>query len=143
MLAGDDMVGISAIGGGAVDLVDAIVSLNRSGEAELLPAGKTLATREVGIDNGSDGDRVADLMFGDLGSDRSHFSNDLVPGDDRVDRSTPIVAALMQVGMADASVGDPDRNVVAAYRAPLDLHGLQRLVGRIGAPGFGDGRLGE
>ena len=41
--------------------------------------------------------------------------------------------------MADAGVGDLDRDVVGAQVAALELHQLQRLVGGVGAPSLGCG----
>ena len=61
-------------------------------------------------------------MRGDVGANFGDGTDDLMAGDDRIAGAAPIVAAGMQIRMADASVADLDRNIVGAQVAALELH---------------------
>src|SRR5687767_3872441 len=61
-------------------------------------------------------------------------------GDDRIARSAPVVAAGVQVAVADAGEGDLDSHVVGPERSAFEFHRPQRLIGRVGAPTFGKRR---
>src|SRR6185503_20818535 len=71
-----------------------------------------------------------------FGPHRGDGADDLVARNDRVAAVMPVVAALVQVGMADASVSDLDRDIVRPKRAAFDRHRLEGLVGGFGAPGL-------
>ena len=75
-------------------------------------------------------DRIADLEPGDVVADRADVADDLVAGHAGIERAAPFGADRVQVGMADAAKGDVDLDVVRAGRAALDVHRLERLVGR-------------
>ena len=46
----------------------------------------------------------------------------------------------MEVGVADAAIGDVDLHIVRAGRAARDVHGFEGLVARVSAIGF-DNRM--
>ena len=64
-------------------------------------------------------------------------ADDLMAGDDRIARAAPVVAAGVEIAVADAGVGDLDRDIVGAQVAALEFHHLERLVGGVGAPSLG------
>jgi hypothetical protein len=69
----------------------------------------------------ADGAEVAGFELGDR---RAHFgdpADDLVAGDDRVDRwedAAPLVTHLVEIGVADPAEQDLDLNVMFGQRAP-------------------------
>ena len=67
-----------------------------------------------------------------LGADLNHTAHDLVAGNHGVLRPAPIVAGLVQVGMADTGIENFHRNVVGAERATLENKATQRALGRKG-----------
>ena len=73
-------------------------------------------------------------------ADRGDGADDLVAGDVRVAVPPQSLRAVCRSRMADAGVGDLDRDIVGAKGAALELHRPKRLVGRVGAPAFGGGR---
>src|SRR5205085_5702222 len=97
-----------------------------------------LVALHAAVDHATDRDRVADAVAGDFVADRGDRADDLVTRDARVDRALPVVAAGMEVAVANAGVGDLDRDIVWPERAALEVHRAERLVGRIGAPALGD-----
>lgn len=86
-------------------------------------------------------DGIAHLEAGDFGANRADMADDLVPGHAGIQRARPFGAHGMQVGMADAAIGDFDLHVARPRRATLDVHGDDGFVGGVGAPGF-DGHDG-
>src|SRR5207249_2910703 len=89
------------------------------------------------VDETADADGVAGLESGHVAADRRHMTDDLVARHAGVDRPLPLRADLVEVGMADAAISDVDLDVARAGLAPLDGDRLQRLVGGVGAIGFG------
>ena len=134
VVANDDMVGVAALADRVVVIVGAVVRLDAALAAEHLPAGEALVALHAAVDHATDRDRVADAVAGDFVADRGDRADDLVTRDARVDRALPVVAAGMEVAVANAGVGDLDRDIVWPERAALEVHRAERLVGRIGAP---------
>lgn len=85
----------------------------------------------------ADADRIADLEFRHMVADGGHMADDFMPRHARIERSAPFAAHLMQVGMANAAIGDGDGDIVRAGRAAFDVHGFNGLVGGICAKGLG------
>jgi hypothetical protein len=42
----------------------------------------------------------------------------------------------MEIRMADAAVGDRNPHIMRPWHSPADIHGLERLIARVGAVGF-------
>jgi len=61
-----------------------------------------------------------------MGSDINDLADDLVARDHGKDRSTPFVAGLVDVGMANTAIENVDRHVVGMRRAALDGEGSER-----------------
>ena len=70
-----------------------------------------------------------------------NFAYDLVAGHQWVNGNAPLVACLMDVGMADAAVENIDRNVVGPWAAAFEFHGGEGSGGRLG--GVSDGGVHE
>jgi hypothetical protein len=73
-------------------------------------------------------------------ADCRDMADDFMPRYARIKRSCPFGADLIQVGMADASIGDGDLDVMRPYRPAFDVDGFDWFVGGVGAIGF-DGHL--
>src|SRR5690606_35431626 len=94
------------------------------------------------VDDAADADQVAGREPGDVGADLGHPADDLVARHAREDRPGPFGPHLVQVGMADAAIGDLDPHVFRAGLAPGDVERHQRLVAGMGAVGLdGHGRF--
>src|SRR6476661_4228585 len=134
MFAGDDMVRIAAAGDAAVLLVEVTVGKGRAFQAELLPPVVAFAAVEATVDHGADRDRVADLVRSDFRPDGGDNADDLMPRDSGRAHLAPVAPAMVEVAVADAGVGDADRNVVGAQVAAFEADRFQRLAGGAGAP---------
>ena len=80
--------------------------------------GLALGAGAVGVDQAADGGEVAGLEFGDGGADLGDAADDFVAGDAGVDGghdAAPLVAGLVEVGVADAAEEDLDLDVVAGW----------------------------
>ena len=139
MVAHDDMVGIAALGDRPVVIIRAVVGLDAALPAEDFPPFQALVAFHAAVGHAADGESIADAVPGDFVPDRRDCADDLMAGDHRVARAAPVVAAGVQVGMTDAGVGDLDGDIVGTKGAALELHGSERLVGRIGSPTLGEG----
>jgi hypothetical protein len=64
-----------------------------------------------------------------------HAPDDFMAGNAREPCARPFRAHLVQVGMANAAVGDLDLDVVRARRAAGNPHGFQGFVARMGTVG--------
>src|SRR3546814_14294999 len=73
------------------------------------------------VDDAADADEVADLEAGRLGAGRRHAADDLVPGHARILRARPFRTHLVDVGVAQAAVGDVDLHVVRPHGAAREL----------------------
>ena len=134
-LGDNDGVGVSAIGDLAGVLVREVVG---EGEvlAELLEAGLAFGTGAVGVDQAAYGGEVTGLEFGNGGADLGYAADDFVSRDARVDGGhdfAPLIAGLVEVGVADATEKNLDLDIVAGGIAALNGG---RDEGRSGA---GDG----
>ncbi|MNN46846.1 hypothetical protein D3C81_1612450 [compost metagenome] len=79
----------------------------------------------AGIDHATDAHQVADLVRRHLGTYGGDPADDLVTGHQRVHGNAPLVACLMDVGVAHAAVEDVDGDVIRARAAALEGHGGQ------------------
>ena len=97
-------------------------------EAVLLLAGLAVLALAAGVHEAADADPVADGVLRDLGADLADHAGDLVAGHHREQGLAPLLAGLVDVGVADAGVRDVDHHVVRARVAALDGAALERLA---------------
>ncbi|MNH36600.1 hypothetical protein D3C79_974080 [compost metagenome] len=76
-------------------------------------------------------------MLGDTRTHGGHLAYDFVARHQRVNGNAPLIAGLMDVGMADAAVENLDGNVVRPWAATFEFHGGEGSGGRLG--GVSDG----
>ena len=130
----DPNVPIEDVAGAVKDLIAAGVLVGEViGEAhvraELLEAGLALGACAVGVDEAANGGEVADLELRHGGADAGDAADDLVAGDAGVDGGhhfLPLVARLVEVGVADAAEEDFDLDVVVCRVAAFDGGGRKR-----------------
>jgi len=89
------------------------------------------------VDHAADADRVADLEGADMIANRGHMADDFVAGNAGIEGAVPFGTDLVQVRMADAAIGDIDCDIMRTDGAAFDVEGFERLVGGVGAIGFG------
>ncbi len=88
-----------------------------------------LGAGAVGIHHAADGGEVADFEFRYRGADFGDAADDLMAGDARIDGrhdAAPLVAGLVEVGVADAAEENLDLYVVLGRIAPRDRGGGKR-----------------
>ena len=119
VLVDDDVGGVAALGDGAVP-VDAAVGLRVASQAVLLLTGPAVVALAAGVDDRADPDAVADCVLGYVRSDLDHGAGDFVTDDLRVGDGTPVAADGVDVGVADAGVGDLDQDISRSDIAPGD-----------------------
>ena len=138
-LVDDDAVGVAAVGDrGRPVLVRRVVGEGQV-RAELLEAGLAVGAGAVRVDQAADRGEVAGLVLGDRRADLGDPPDDLVAGDDRVDRGhelAPLVADRVEVGVADAAEEDFDLHVAFGRIASRDRGGGQRRCRTGGGIGF-------
>src|SRR5690625_4013570 len=78
---------------------------------------------------------LAHSEAGDVAAHGAHPTDDLVSGYAGVEGSPPLVPHGVKIRMAHAAVIDLDLDIAGAGLAAHDVHGLQRLVARVGAIG--------
>ena len=121
-LVDHDAVRVAAVGDAAEMLVGEVVSEGQVG-AELLEARLALRAGAVGVHQAADRGEVAGLELGDGGADLGDAADDLVAGDAGIDSGhdfAPLIAHLVQIGVADAAVENFDLDVVFGGIAPRD-----------------------
>ncbi|MNG24893.1 hypothetical protein D3C84_1096690 [compost metagenome] len=91
----------------------------------------------AGVNHAANTDQIADSVLGDIRTNGGNFSDDLVARHQGVDGNAPLVACLMDVGMAHAAVENLDRDVVGPWAATLEFHRGEGRGGRLG--GISDG----
>ena len=89
----------------------------------------------------ADGGGVAYFELGDVGAYGGDFADDLVAGDHGVDGVAPLVAGLVDVGVADAAELDVDEDVVGAGVAVFVVEGDERGGGGVGGVAMGCNHL--
>ena len=111
VLVDSDLGGVSAVSWGFTVSLITVIGSGHSAIAVLLKASFAVLTGSAGVYEYADANSIADFPFGDIRSDGRDGSNDFVAGDHWIDRSTPFVARLVEVGVADAAVEDIDEYV--------------------------------
>ena len=128
VLVDHDVIGIAAHGGRAV-FVATVVGPHRNNGAVLLQSLLTLGAGAAGIDHASNPHLIANLVFCDATAHRGNDSGDLVARDHGEDGATPLIAGLVNIGVADPAKLDVDGNIVLAGFAPFESIGRQRSLG--------------
>jgi hypothetical protein len=87
------------------------------------------------IDDATYPDEITDLETLYMRADSGYAAHNFVTRHARKLRPRPFRSHLMQIGMADAAIGNVDLNVMRPRVAAGDFHGLKRLVAGMGAVG--------
>lgn len=124
-VSGSTLVGLLVVAGAVRVLLTAVVGANHTSLAVLLGTLLALVTVAAGVNEAADTSVVTDLELGDVLSDSDDDTGDLVSRDHREDSGTPLLAGLMDVGVADASVGSLNVHIVVTNVAALDRVGLE------------------
>ena len=110
-------------------LVFAVVSEGRTGLAVLLQARLAACTEAVGGNHAADCGEVARLELGHRRADLGDAADDFVAGHAGVDRgheTAPLIANLVEIGVADATEQNLYLYVVFGWVAPRDRSEGQR-----------------
>ena len=127
-LVDDNAVGVPSIRHAASVLVGEVVREGHVG-AELLKAGLALRTGAVCVHQAADRGQIAGLEFGDGGAYLGDAADNLMAGHTRVDGrhdAFPLIAGLVEIGVADATEKDFDLDVGGGWIAPRDGGGDKR-----------------
>mmetsp|Transcript_61967 Transcript_61967/g.170268 ORF Transcript_61967/g.170268 Transcript_61967/m.170268 type:complete len:382 (+) Transcript_61967:320-1465(+) len=139
VLVDNDALRVAAVRGRAAVVVTLLAMLvlqaavvgadHAAADAVLLLALLALLTLTARIDHAADADAVAHGERLHLGADSHHKPRDLVTRHHRKDGRAPLLARLVDVGMADAGILDLDRHIVRTDGAALDLVRHERRAG--------------
>ena len=114
VLLDDDAVRVAAVGDAARVLVREVIGEGQV-RAELFKACLAFRACAVGIHEAANGGQVAGLELLDAGADLGDAADDLMAGDAGIDgghHAAPLVAGLVEIGVADAAEEDLDLDVV-------------------------------
>src|SRR5690606_38902657 len=106
-LVDHDRLGIAAQGVPGLIIGHAVVGADH-GVAVVLQAVAALLALAAAVDDAAHAHQVAGLEAGDPGADLGHPADDLVSRHAGEQRAGPFRPHLVQVGVADAAVGDVD-----------------------------------
>ncbi len=120
LLTDHHMLGVAALRHFLRDAIDAAIGPGVAFAAELLLAPAALIAMLTAVDHAAHRHVIASLEDGHLRTNLDHSADDLVAGNDRRVRPSPVVARPVQVGVADAGIKDLHRHVVRAQRAALE-----------------------
>ena len=135
-LPDDDVGGVAALRGRLPIQLSAVVGERNMLLTELLLAGPARLARAAGIDQAADARQVADLEAPNLLSRGDDRADDFMPRHARIGGRPPLRPGGVDVGVADAAVGDLDDDVVRPGIAAFEAKRLQRLGRRKGCVGF-------
>jgi hypothetical protein len=91
----------------------------------LFQAGFAFRTFATGINKTPDSGQIACFEFGDVIPRLDHAADNLVTWHHRIDRTTPLVASLVNIRMADAAIQNVDLDVMWTHFAPLKAERAQ------------------
>ena len=109
--------------------VDAVIGLDIAFEAVLLKPGATRIAVAAGVDHTADAREIARFEFLHVAADRRDAANDFVARHEGIAAEAPVVARLMEIGMADAAVEDFQHHIIGARGAAGKFKGSQRRLG--------------
>src|SRR5260370_19457721 len=121
-------LGVAAIRHASQMLIGKVVGVGRI-QAELLESCKARGTGAVRVHHAADRCQVAGLELGYRGADARNAAHDFMAGNAWVNggyESAPLVASLVEIGVADTAEEDFDLHVVFSWIAPRDRGGGQR-----------------
>ena len=101
-------------------MIGAVVGPDRSLAAVLFLAGPAARTHAARVDHAADAHSVADSVFGDGPADLLYDPRDLVARYEGELDPAPLAASGVDVGVADAGVGDIDKDVFRTEVTPFD-----------------------
>ena len=107
----------------------------RRRRAPLLVAGFAHFAGAAGSDQAADAHAVPHLERGDAGADLGDDADELVTGHEGVDDGTPLASGRVDVGVADARVGDIEVDLTLAGLANVDLQGVELGGGIVASVG--------
>ena len=116
ILVDDDVIGVATIGRRAVFFA-AVVGRVHADEAVVVVARDALRALAAAIDKAANANLVAHLVLRHAAAHRRHDTGDFVAGHHGKDAGKPLVAHLVNVGVADAAELDIDDNVAVAWIA--------------------------
>ena len=93
--------------------------------APLLVVGFAHLARATGADHAAHTHAVPHLERGDAGPDLGDGADELVAGHERVGHGAPLAAGGVDVGVADARIGDVEVDLTLAGLADVDLQGVE------------------
>src|SRR5580704_6884542 len=123
-----DAFRVAAVGDASQMLIGEVVSQSKI-RAELLLTRPALWASAIGVHHAADGGEVPGLELLDAGANLLHAAYDFVSGNARVHgghHTAPLVAHLVEIGVADAAEQNLDLYVVLRRVAPRDLRGSHR-----------------
>src|SRR4051812_14848709 len=121
--------------------VVAVVGEGRELLAVLLESAPATRAGAAGVNHAADGGEIALFEFRDGTAGLDYASYDFVAGHDGVDRIVPLVARLVEIGVADAAIQDVDHYIVRERMTALDGERRERRIGVLCSPGLsGPGR---
>jgi hypothetical protein len=91
----------------------------------------------AGVHHAAHGGDVPLLERRDLPADLDHPADDLVSGNQRIDRPLPLAPGGVEVRMADAAEEDLDLHVVRTGIAAVEAEGAEGGGGGVGGVGLG------
>jgi hypothetical protein len=97
----------------------------------------TVRAGAAGIDEAADSDSVTGFEFGDGTSDLFDHTDDLMTRNHRVEGATPFISGHVNVGVADAAMGDLELDIMIAWFAALEGERGYRRGGALGGVAFG------
>ena len=128
MLIYDDLCGVTALCRLSI-FIATTVREEHAGFAVLLRPLSTGSTSSAGVDEAADADAVAYRELLHRRPDSRHGADDFMARHHGENRSSPFVACLMNIRVADAAVGDRDEHIMRADLTPVECKGLQGSLG--------------
>ncbi len=122
VLVDHDAVGVAAVRHASHVLVREVVSKGKV-VTKLLEPSLALGTGAIGVHDAAHGSKVAGLELGHARTDLSHPPDDFMAGNARINgrhQSAPLIAGLVEVGVADAAEENLDLHVVFGGIAARD-----------------------
>ena len=135
-VSGSTFVGLLLVARAVRVFFAPVVGANHTSLAVLLGTLLALITVAARVDEAADTSVVTNLELGDVLADGDDHTGDLVSRDHREDSGAPLLAGLMDVGVADASVGSLNVHIVVTNVAALDRVGLELAASSHGCVSF-------
>ena len=103
--------------------------------APLLVVGFAHLAGAAGADHAAHAHAIPHLELGDAGADLGDGADELVAGHERVGHGTPLASGGVDVGVADARVGDVEVDLPLAGFTDVDLQGMELGGGIVASVG--------